>query len=210
MTFSIERLRRRSLRSSIRLALAASLAIAGCAIREDPSPRAISADDGVDFGAIATGDAAEGDGRIYLLSPVPTDAPPQLRAVRRPELGNPQELLTSLVEGTNAAENALGLTSAIPPELEILSARTVGTRLTIDINDALDDLSDLGLRQALAQIVATAASIDQVQLVRLRVDGENQSWPTGSGQGTDEPLSIYDYPNFLETSQPNFPTPPTA
>ncbi|MEP2374294.1 MAG: GerMN domain-containing protein [Ilumatobacter sp.] len=190
--------------------LALSLAVAGCAIREDPAPRAISPDDAVDFGEIATGDAAEGDGRIYLLSPVATDAPPQLRAVRRPELGNPQELLRSLVEGANPEENALGLTSAIPPDLEIISARTVGTRLTIDVNEALDDLSDLGLRQALAQIVATAVSIDQVQLVRLRVDGENQSWPTGSGEGTDQPLSIYDYPNFLETSQPNFPTPPSA
>lgn len=206
----MERPMRRSRRLLTCLALAATFTTVGCAIREDPAPRAISEEDGVDFNEIATGDAAEGDGRIYLLSPVPTDAPPQLRAVRRIEAANPQELLGSLVEGSNADENALGLTSAIPPDLEIRDARTVGTRLTIDINDALDDLSDLGLRQALAQIVATAVSIDQVQLVRLRVNGENQSWPTGSGEGTDQPLSIYDYPNFLETSQPNFPTPPSA
>jgi spore germination protein GerM len=191
-------------------ALAAMLAVAGCAIREDSAPRAIPEEDRVPFGEIATGDAAEGVGRIYLLSSVAPDAQTQLRAVPRIEPANPEELLSSLVAGANEDESALGLSSAIPSDLEILEARTVGTRLTIDINEALNELSDLGLRQALAQIVATAVAIDQVQLVRLRVDGENQVWPTGDGEGTDQPLSIYDYPNFLETSQPDFPTPPSA
>ena len=191
-------------------ALAATITIAGCAIREDPVPRAIPVEDRVDFGEFATGDAAEGGGRIYLLSPVAPEAPPQLRAVPRIEPANPEELLSSLVAGANEDESALGLSSAVPSNLEIVDARTVGTRLTIDINDALNELSDLGLRQALAQIVATAVAIDQVQLVRLRVNGEDQVWPTGDGEGTDEPLSIYDYPGFLETSQPDFPTPPSA
>ena len=198
------------MRRMICTALLATLAMGGCAIREDPAPRAIPEEDRADFGEIATGDAAEGGGRIYLLSPVAADAQPQLRAVPRSEPANPQELLRTLVAGANADENALGLSSAIPTDLEILDARTVGTRLTIDINDALSELSDLGLRQALAQIVATAVAIDQVQLVRLRVAGENQVWPTGGGEGTDRPLSIYDYPGFLETSQPDFPTPPSA
>ncbi len=190
--------------------LTATIALSGCAIREDPAPRAISEEDRAAFGEIATGDVAEGGGRIYLLSPVAPDAQTQLRAVPRIEPANPEELLTSLVAGANEDESGRGLSSAIPSDLEILGARTVGTRLTIDINDALDELSDEGLRQALAQIVATAVAIDQVQLVRLRVDGENQVWPTGDGEGTTQPLSIYDYPGFLETSQPAFPTPPSA
>lgn len=198
------------MRRLICTALAATIALAGCAIREDPAPRAIPEEDRANFGEIATGDAAEGGGRIYLLSPVEPEAPPQLRAVSRVEPANPEELLSSLVAGANEDESALGLSSAIPTDLVVLDARTVGTRLTIDINGALDELSDQGLRQALAQIVATAVSIDQVQLVRLRVDGENQVWPTGDGEGTDQPLSIYDYPGFLETSQPDFPTPPSA
>ncbi|MGB3737673.1 MAG: GerMN domain-containing protein [Ilumatobacter sp.] len=191
-------------------AVTAALLFTGCAIREDPVPRAISEEDQANFGEIATGDVAEGGGRIYLVSPSAPDAQPQLRAVSRNEPANPQELLRSLVLGANPDESALGLSSAIPTDLEIIGARTVGTRLTIDINDALDELSDQGLRQALAQIVATASSIDQVQLVRLRVDGEPQVWPTGDGEGTDQPLSIYDYPGFLETSQPDFTAPPSA
>lgn len=192
-------------------ALAGAMLFAGCTIREDPGPRAIPEEDRVAFGEVATGDAAEGVGRIYLLSPVEPEAPPQLRAVSRPEPANPVELLESLVLGPNEPESAVGLSSAIPTDLEIISARTVGTRLTIDIefNEALNDLSDLGVRQALAQIVATAVAIDQVQLVRLRVDGEDVVWPTGDGQGTDQPLSIYDYPNILETTQPDFPTTPS-
>ncbi len=191
-------------------ALTVAITVSGCAIREDPAPRAIPEEDRAAFGEIATGDAAEGGGRIYLLSPVAPDAQTQLRAVRRIEPTNPEELLNRLVAGPNEDESARGLSSAIPSDLEILGARTVGTRLTIDINDALDELSDEGLRQALAQIVATAVAIDQVQLVRLRVDGENQVWPTGDGEGTSQPLSIYDYPGFLETSQPAFPAPPSA
>lgn len=188
----------------------AAAVFAGCAIREDPDPRAIPEEDLVTFGEIATGDAAEGGGRIYLLSPVEPDAQTQLRAVPRIEPANPEELLSSLVLGANEEESEVGLSSAIPTDLEVIDARTVGTRLTIDINDALSELSEDGLRQALAQIVATAVAIDQVQLVRLRVNGENRVWPTGDGEGTDQPLSIYDYPGFLETSQPSYPTPPTA
>ncbi len=190
--------------------LAIATAFTSCAIREDPEPRAIPEEELVSFGEIATGDAAEGGGRIYLLSPVAPDAQTQLRSVSRVEPANPEELLRSLVLGANEDESALGLSSAIPADLEILAARTVGTRLTIDINDALNELSEDGLRQALAQLVATAVAIEQVQLVRLRVDGEIRVWPTGDGEGTDQPLSIYDYPGFLETSQPDFPTPPSA
>lgn len=192
------------------IALFASIAVTGCGIREDPAPRAIPEEDRANFGEIATGDAAEGGSRIYLLSPVATDDLTQLRAVARDVSSSPKELLTSLIAGANPDENAAGLSSAIPSDLKIIEARTVGTRLTIDINEALNDLSDLGLRQALAQIVATAVEIDQVQLVRLRVNGENKNWPTGDGEVTDQPLSIYDYPGLLETSQPSFPALPSA
>lgn len=187
-----------------------ALMSAACAIREDAAPRDIPIDQRGSFGELATGDAAEGASRIYLLSPVATDEQPRLRAVPRSEAATAEELLTSLLAGANEDENALGLTSAIPADLEIEQARTVGTRLTIDINDALNELSDLGLRQALAQIVATASEVDQVQQVRLRVAGENQGWPTGDGEVTDRPLTIYDYPEFVESSQPDFPALPSA
>jgi spore germination protein GerM len=192
------------------LVLALAALAASCAIQEDAAPRDIPIDQRGNFGELATGDAAEGGSRIYLLSPVSTGEQALLRSVPRSEAATAEELLTSLLAGANEDENALGLTSAIPADLEIEQARTVGTRLTIDINDALTELTDLGLRQALAQIVATASEVDQVQQVRLRVGGENQGWPTGDGEVTDRPLTIYDYPGVLESSQPDFPALPSA
>lgn len=197
-----------NIRQMAGLAIAVLVVATGCTIRDDPAPRIIAEADRPDFAGVATGDAAEGGGRIYLLGPEVPDTPSQLRAVSRPDAADPEDLFESLKLGPNEGENALGLSSAIPSDLEILNARTVGSRLTIDINDALDELSDRGLRDALGQIVATATAIDQVQLVRLTVDGENRVWPTGDGEGTSEPLSIYDYPNLLESSQPDYPTPP--
>lgn len=189
------------------LLLTAALAVlTSCAIREDAAPREIPIAERGNFGELATGDAAEDGTRIYLLSP----EQPLLRAVPRSEAATAEDLLTSLLAGANEDENALGLTSAIPTDLEIEQARTVGTRLTIDINDALSELTDLGLRQALAQIVATASEVDQVQQVRVRVGGQNQGWPIGDGEVTDRPLTIYDYSEFLETSQPDFPALPSA
>lgn len=192
------------------LLMAVALLVTSCAIREDGAPRAIPLDQRGNFGELATGEAAEGGSRIYLLRPAGTDEQALLRAVPRSEAATAEELLGSLLAGANEEESATGLSTAIPAGLEIIEARTVGTRLTIDINDAFSELTDLGLRQALAQIVATSTEIDQVQQIRLRVDGENQGWPTGDGEVTDRPLTIYDYPGFLESSQPDFPALPSA
>jgi spore germination protein GerM len=90
----------------------------------------------------------------------------------------------------------------------MLESTTVGTRLTLDFNDAITLLSDLGQREALAQIVATATGVEQIKQVRILVDGETRSWPISNGEVTDRPLSIYDYPGFVETSQPPYPALP--
>ena len=188
---------------------AALAALAGCSIRQDAAPRPIPDDQTVAFGASATGDAAAGDRSIYLLAPTGSDEQPQLRSVRRQDASSdPLVLMRSLLAGPNQDE--AGLSTVIPDELRFSDARTVGDRLTIDMNDALNELSDVGLRLALAQIVATATEIDDVRQVRLRVDGQNRSWPTGSGEVTDQPLTIYDYPGYVETSQPAYTALPSA
>jgi spore germination protein GerM len=179
--------------------------VTSCSIREDAAPREIPQAENEVFGEFPTGEDASGDRSIYLLTPVNADEQPQLRSVRRNTSSNPLDLLDSLLLGPNLQENEDGLTSALPDDLMVLDTRTVGTRLTIDLNDALTRLSDVGQRVALAQIVATVTSIDRVQQVRVLVDGENRPWPTGDGTVTDRPLSIYDYPGLVESSQPPFP-----
>jgi spore germination protein GerM len=187
-----------------------SISASSCAIQEDAEPQNVPPEERGNFGELATGEAAVGASRIYLLSPIGPDEQSSLRAVPRSEATNPEQLLNSLLAGANEDESALGISTAIPADLEILDARAVGPRLTVDINDALNELSDLGLRQALAQIVATASEIDRIEQVRLQVNGQNQGWPTGDGEVTDRPLTIFDYPGFLESSQPDVPALPSA
>ena len=193
-------LRRRRL-----LAIVAGLLVAttSCAVREDAAPRPLVGI-GV-FDASATGDAAVGANRIYLLTATNADGQRRLRSVPRDVTGGADELIRSLLSGPNNAEVENSLGTAIPSDLELNSVRSVGTRLTIDIGDGLAELSDEAIRLALAQIVATASELDGVERVRIRVDGANRAWPTGDGRLSDEALSVYDYPGYLESSQPAFP-----
>lgn len=197
--------------TNIALALLLLGSSAGCALSEDTSPRDIPEDLVVDFGNTATGDAATGANRIYLLTPSDEAEQRRLRAVpRQDDSGGTEELIKSLFAGPNADEAEASLGSAIPTELKLISARTVGTRLTIDIGTGLTGLSDDGVRLALAQIVATASELDGVERVRIQVEGVNQAWPTGDGRLVDAALSIYDYPGLLETSQPAFTALPST
>lgn len=188
---------------------AIGLAVSGCSISEDGSPRDVPEDRIVGFGVGATGDEAGGTNRIYLLTPPSDDEQRRLRAVPRiAETGGPEELLRSLFSGPNADEVENSLGTALPPDIQLNSARTVGTRLLVDIDNTLEELSDDGVRLALAQIVATASEIDNVRGVQISVNGANQAWPIGDGRLVVEALSIFDYPGYLESSQPAFPALP--
>ena len=90
-------------RAALIVILAATFA--SCAIQEDGAPRDIPINQRGNFGDPATGDAAEGASRIYLLSPVGTDEQPRLRAVPRSDAADAEELLTSLLAGANGRED---------------------------------------------------------------------------------------------------------
>jgi len=194
-------------RSVSRLMLAvACLVGAGCGVGEDAEPRDLPIENVAERTEVS-GDEATGVNRIYLIAQ--SDEQTLLRSVARGAETTPQALLDSLLAGPNADELDAGLFSAIPPELEVLSTQTVGSVLTIDINDALSVLTSETLTDALAQIVATTTELDSVQRVRLRVNGENRAWPTGDGRLSADPLSLYDYPNLIETTQPALPSLPS-
>lgn len=182
----------------------------GCAIQPDESPKAIPLDQRGDFSVETSGDEATGSSRIYLLTPSAPDEPQRLRAVPRDVPGDPSALLTSLLSGPNESEREAQLVSAIPNELELLSARTVGRVLTLDVTDAFSELTPEALRLAVAQIVNTAGELDGVQAVRIRVNNENRVWPLGDGELTDRPLTVYDYPGLVESSQPALPAVPSG
>lgn len=188
--------------------LAIAFAVAGCAIAPEAVPHDVPAERSGIFGEPATGDEAAGTGRIFLASSDP-DQPAYVRSVLRDVPAAPQAVLGSLFAGPNASEREAQLDTAIPADVELLSARTVGQQLTVDMNDVFGQLDPVGLRLAVTQIVATATELDGIETVQLRVDGAPRVWPIGNGELTDRPLSRYDFPGLIASSQPAFPAIPS-
>ena len=81
--------------------------------------------------------------------------------------------------------------------------------LVVDVSDQLLDLSANSLIDAVAQIVFTASKVDGVQRIDLVVDGKSRQWPAGDGELQADPLTVYDYPGFIESTQPDFPAIPS-
>ena len=182
-----------------------------CSIPTDDGPRAIPEEDRVDFvEQDVTGGPAEGSGLIYLLAPSQTGEQQQLRAVQRDVPRSSFSLLTSLFDGPNSDEIAEEIGTALPADLELNSTRTVQAVLNVDITDSLAPLTVEAVTLAVAQIVATASQLDGVRAVRILIDGEPQVWPVGNGGLAERPLTIYDYPGLVESSQPDYPTIPSA
>ena len=178
----------------------------GCSIQPEAAPNDLSEERSDVFGDPATGDEAAGANRIFLLVPADTEQPERLRSVQRDVPMEPEAVLESLFAGPNTEERDEGLDTAIPADVELLSTpRAVGQVLTVDVNDVFGALNTDSLQLAVAQIVNTATTIDGVQSVQLRIDGEPRVWPLGSGELTDRPLTAYDYPGLVESSQPSFP-----
>jgi spore germination protein GerM len=115
-------------------------------------------------------------------------------------------VLRALLKGPNTDEGGNDLSTAIPAGLELNSASAVGQRWVIDVNEGLDQLDAVELRSALAQIVATATAVDNVDAVKIRVNGEDRSWPRGDGTLTDQELTRYDFPGMVESTQPPYPS----
>jgi len=191
------------------LLVVTALAIAGCSIQPEASPNDLPAERANVFGDPATGDEAAGTNRIYLLAPTDLEAPQRLRSVQRDVTTAPASVLASLFAGPNESERDAQIDTAIPADVELLDARSVGPVLTVDLNDVFDELTPDGLRLAVAQIVSTATDIDGVESVQLRIDGEPRVWPLGNGELTDRALRKYDYPGLVESTQPAFPAIPS-
>lgn len=181
-----------------------------CGIESDSGPRDIPDDQLVQAGVVVTGDEAVGTSRVHLLAPSDPDEPPRLRAVPRDVANEPRALLSSLFSGPNTDEQEQQLGTALPREIELISTRTVGRVLTIDVTDVFGELTTGALRLAIGQIVVTASEIDGVDAVRVRVDGITQVWPAGDGELTELPLTVYDYPGLVESTQPALPAIPSV
>jgi len=189
--------------------LALVVALSGCAIQPEAAPSDLPQERQDVFGEPDTGDVAAGTNRIYLLAPDDPEQPQRLRSVLRDVPTEASAILASLLGGPNVEEREAQLDTAIPADVELLDTQTIGRQLTVDVADAFDELTPDGLRLAVAQIVVTATGIDGIDTVVLRIDGEPRFWPLGNGELTDRPLTAFDYPGLVESTQPAFPAIPS-
>jgi hypothetical protein len=188
-------------------ALTSAAIIGGCGISTDSAPRDLPEEErtiaisGPSAGAVATG-----ADRIYLVGPgddrllrsVPRDAVPGLN------------LMEILLLGPNNAEIEAQYSTVIPSGTELLSTRSQGSFLFVDVSEEVTELTGPSLTQALAQLVYTATELEGIEAVQLTVNGEGLSWPTGDGSTTDAALRIYDYPSMVRTAQPDYPAVPAV
>ena len=201
---------RRGLTASLVALLIALLA--SCGISNDAAPRDIPEADRLtlDNSAKETSDPTRGTDRIYLLAPDAPNETQHLRAAQRDIGSSATRRLQSLFGSLTSLEVSERLRTAIPDGLELHSAvlQPSGT-LVVDVSDQLLDLSANSLIDAVAQIVFTASEVDGVQRIDLVVDGKSRQWPAGDGELQADPLTVYDYPGFIESTQPDFPAIPS-
>jgi len=198
--------------SRVLVAATLVLVLVSCGISNDAGPRDIPEADrlSLDNSANQTTGATTGTDRIYLLAPEAPNETQQLRAAQRDIGASATRRLQSLFGGLTSADIRLRLRTAIPEGLELHSAvLQPGGTLVADVSDQLLDLSANSLIDAVAQIVFTASEVEGVQRIDLVVDGKARQWPAGDGELQADPLTVYDYPGFIESTQPDFPAIPS-
>ncbi|CAN5845390.1 hypothetical protein BH20ACT4_BH20ACT4_13670 [soil metagenome] len=185
--------------------------LSACSIQLDEQPRDVPVEQRRD---LETNDAgagsSTGETRIFLVAPSESTDRRTLRSVLRDIPGDPSSALRALFQGPNDEEAAANLSTTLPSELQLLSATRIGDILTVDVTGELLNVSGEGSILAVAQIVATASEFDGIDAVRLRVEGEPQTWPGADGKLLTGPLTVYDYAGLVESSQPPYPGLPTS
>jgi hypothetical protein len=182
-----------------------------CSIDPEGTPREIAVGDRGDLSSNVdqAAGAAVGSGRIYLLSPEIIGQPRTLQSVARDIGDTPADAMTALFEGPNTDELSALLRSAIPSGTRMLGVTQDGGELVVDVSNELQQLTGEALIDGVAQIVLTASDIKGVSSVSISVDGVPQQWPAASGELQSQPLTRYDFPGLVVSSQPAFPTVPS-
>ena len=186
----------------------AAAVVGGCAIQPDSGPRDIPAARRAQLEqAGPQAGQATGAGRIFLVA-TEDDGQTELRSVLR-NASEGEPLIRALIDGPNEGELDTGLETALPDDLTLQAARLVAGTMNVDVSDTILLLNSIELRLAIAQIVYTAAEIDGVRSVRVRVDGAAREWPNGRGELRAEALTVYDYAGLAESAQPAYPPVPS-
>jgi spore germination protein GerM len=187
----------------------AAALLSGCGIDPDSGSRAVPAEQRLELDP-PTQDAGRSSGASRVFLVVEGDNGRVLRSVLRDvPSGEPVEVLRTLFAGPNEQEITAGLQTALPDDIEVLSARQVADTLNVDLSAPLE-LQSTALRLAVAQIVFTAGELPGIDAVRLRVEGQIRNWPAGRGDLQTEALTVYDFPGYAESALPPYPPIPAS
>ncbi len=106
-----------------------------------------------------------------------------------------RSVMQSLVEGPTTSELTSGLSTAISPAVQVLSATVNDGVATIDFSEAIAG----GNAQipAVAQVVYTATDQPGVKGVRFEIDGNPTDVPTANNTIASGPVGRTDYPSPL-------------
>jgi spore germination protein GerM len=193
--------------------IVAAMLLAGCSVAPDNSPRDI------DAGALTltvqdpsnVGQAAAGNGRIYLQAPDVPGEPARLQAVSRDiDDNDPAAVMDALLAGPNTTEFDNGFRSGLPPGMRLLSiTRQSRGVVQLNVDEAIAALRGDELILALAQIVYTVNAVNGVSGVVITVDGAEALWPASNGELQSDPLTVYDFPGLEPSTQPAYPAVPS-
>jgi spore germination protein GerM len=99
-------------------------------------------------------------------------------------------ILDDLITGPSASEQNIGLATAIPNDVVVLSATPNGNIVTVNFNNAFGSITGTATEEAVAQVVSTVANANGVGTgVIFEIDGVRISVPVANG--SQEPGPVY-------------------
>jgi len=106
-------------------------------------------------------------------------------------------VLNALLRGPSATQTALGLSTALPPNLRIRSTTAVNDVIIIRLNKAFTSISGDDQILAVGQLVLTATRQPGVTKISFVVAGAVVPVPIDSGASTTAPVTAGDYSTLL-------------
>ena len=105
-------------------------------------------------------------------------------------------ILTDLIAGPSSSEQNIGLTTAIPNGVAVLSATTSGTVVTVNFNSAFGSIVGTATEEAVAQVVATVANANGLGTgVIFQIEGARISVPIANGSQVPGPVNVLQVSN---------------
>lgn len=181
------------------VALLVVVALAGCGLPTDHSPRAISRRD--------LPGAIDGNPGVTTTTAGPESARVALYFIHDQRLtalfrdvadGSPRTVVEALLAGPTTQERARDVVSYIPENTRVLSIDFApGGVLVIDLSSEMNDVSGSSARVAYGQLVFSATAVAGVSSVAFQTAGHAVEVPTDSGN--KRVVVRADYNNPLKT-----------